>query len=206
MRGSSSHSCDRRSYGARKIRGVLVIVLGSTAMLFARKTASPPAEENFWPTKHWAPARPDSVGLALLGGVCRGLPSAVGRCTRVRGRSTNRLLGQFFPFNCPINCSKFSIVTRSVSFPCRVVCVGTASKELLCAKTIPAHSNAAMAAVVTVLFISYPLLALWRSGFSRRGPEGLSHGFSRAAILLRLMIRKFQVRTGPDLVPVRPNG
>src|SRR5580692_9987259 len=51
-----------------KSRGVLVIpaltiVLASTALLFARKTASRPAQETFWPTKGWATARPDSVGL-----------------------------------------------------------------------------------------------------------------------------------------------
>jgi CubicO group peptidase (beta-lactamase class C family) len=51
-----------------KKRGMLVvlagtIVLASTALLFAGKTATPPAYETLWPTKDWATASPASVGL-----------------------------------------------------------------------------------------------------------------------------------------------
>ena len=51
-----------------KKRGMLVvlagtIVLASTALLFAGKTATPPADETLWPTKGWATASPASVGL-----------------------------------------------------------------------------------------------------------------------------------------------
>jgi|HubBroStandDraft_4_1064222.scaffolds.fasta_scaffold29043_3 CubicO group peptidase (beta-lactamase class C family) len=51
-----------------KKRGVRValpgtIVLASTALLFAGKSATPPADETLWPTKSWATASPTSVGL-----------------------------------------------------------------------------------------------------------------------------------------------
>jgi CubicO group peptidase (beta-lactamase class C family) len=39
------------------------IVLASTALLFARKTAELPADKTLWPTKGWATASPASVGL-----------------------------------------------------------------------------------------------------------------------------------------------
>jgi hypothetical protein len=39
------------------------IVLASTALLFAGKTATPPADETLWPTKGWEIASPASVGL-----------------------------------------------------------------------------------------------------------------------------------------------
>jgi len=51
-----------------KKRGMLValagtIVLVSTPLLFAGKTAAPRADEALWPTKGWATASPQSVGL-----------------------------------------------------------------------------------------------------------------------------------------------
>ncbi|MGB2664136.1 MAG: serine hydrolase, partial [Candidatus Acidiferrum sp.] len=39
------------------------IVLASMAVLFRGETATPPADENLWPTKGWATATPASVGL-----------------------------------------------------------------------------------------------------------------------------------------------
>ena len=49
-------------------RGIVVtlagtIVLASTALLFGGKTATLPADETIWPTKGWASADPESVGL-----------------------------------------------------------------------------------------------------------------------------------------------
>jgi CubicO group peptidase (beta-lactamase class C family) len=51
-----------------KKRGILVAlagtaVLASTALVFAGKTAAPQADETLWPTKGWATASPESVGL-----------------------------------------------------------------------------------------------------------------------------------------------
>jgi CubicO group peptidase (beta-lactamase class C family) len=51
-----------------KKRGMLValagtIVLVSTVLLLAGKTATPPADETLWPTRGWATASPASVGL-----------------------------------------------------------------------------------------------------------------------------------------------